>query len=601
MIFDLAKDYLLSKYLFVCTLCFSVVLGLPESVHSQIKYTPDHPTVRAMCDSAFKFVEFSTRDTKHGALSALAVVQYYKRYEQRVPKGNKYVNDVISGILSEFPEEAADYSEIENDRNILVQQELYYPCLALILLAEYDSKEYAPEIKRLLKMLKNRQRPNGAFTYRSQPNSGDTSQTQFAALAMSVAKTHGFNVDVQMAKKTLEWFCASQQGGGQWLYKLVYGAGSGGPGQIPPANQANNTPGLSMQAAGLGSCYLLADFLQLNKRAKSMNKISGKDTGLPRTVTVYVKPIDGENPLNKSGPLTNFDRGKLNSATGSGNKNLIANFKPKNDRWNYYYLYAIERYAYFREQSEGDMRGLEDWYDQVIEQFKADQNSDGSFPQGPAKLEGKTDATAFALLFMVRSSEVINLPIVKGPMDGDIGFKKDAVLVQDDRGRVKSVDAEKNLGDLLEMLKDGANDEQMRELSNSLKKQIVEFRKKGDKDRGQIKAFLRSMIGAKNYFRRLIAVRFLAGEQDMDNAPALIYALGDPDFRIALEAHNGLRLISRKIDSLKISATTQKNAVRDSSVLSQEEKNSMMLEFGSVKTKWTDWFLKIRPGAELLD
>ena len=568
-----------------------------QSADAQVRYTPEHPDVRAMCDAAVRKLEFSTRDTKHGTLCALAVLQYFKRYEQRVPKDNEYINSVVDQVLSEFPE-TPDYS-LDNNRNILVQQELYYPCLALILLAEYDSKKYAAEIKELLTMLERRQRPNGAFTYRSQPNSGDTSQSQFAALAMSVAKTHKFNVNVEMAKKTLDWFCSSQQGNGQWLYKLTY-ANANAPGRPDPT--AENAPSLSMQAAGLGSCYLLADFLQLSKRAKSMSKSMLKDIGLPRTVTIYQKPVDGEESmLTKTGPLAKFDRGKLNSATGTGNRNLIGNFQTQAPRWNYYYLYAIERYAYFREQTEGDMRGMEDWYDQIIDQFKQDQQADGFFPRGRAKLETNVDATAFALLFMVRSSELINLPPTISELDGDVGFKKDVVLIADKSGRVKSVEAEKNLGDLLKMLENGATDEQMQELSDSLKKQIVEFRKKDDKDRGEIKAFLRSMIGSKNYFRRLIAVRFLAGEQDMDNVPALIYALGDPDFRIAVEAHNGLRLISRKIDSLKVSGLTSKNARRDPTALSEDEKSGLVIEFANVKKKWTDWFLKIRPGAELLD
>ncbi len=56
------------------------------------------------------------------------------------------------------------------------------------------------------------------------------------------------------------------------------------------------------------------------------------------------------------------------------------------------------------------------------------------------------------------------------------------------------------------------------------------------------------MLSARNYYRRLIAVDFLAGEQDMDNVPGLIYALGDPDFRVCLEAHDGSHPISRRID-----------------------------------------------------
>ena len=69
----------------------------------------------------------------------------------------------------------------------------------------------------------------------------------------------------------------------------------------------------------------------------------------------------------------------------------------------------------------------------------------------------------------------------------------------------------------------------------------------------------------------------------MDNVPALIYALGDPDLRISAEAHNGLRLISRKLDSIPVSDKPDH------------------AEFQNLKRQWTEWYLRIRPGAELLD
>ena len=109
------------------------------------------------------------------------------------------------------------------------------------------------------------------------------------------------------------------------------------------------------------------------------------------------------------------------------------------------------------------------------------------------------------------------------------------------------------------------------------------------------------MIRARDYFRRLIAVRFLAGEQDMNNVPALLYALGDPDLRICVEAHDGLRLISRKIDSMTISEKTRTNGLRDPDVLTAKESSECRVEFDQMKEQWTEWFLKIRPGAELLD
>ena len=74
-------------------------------------------------------------------------------------------------------------------------------------------------------------------------------------------------------------------------------------------------------------------------------------------------------------------------------------------------------------------------------------------------------------------------------------------------------------------------------LSSSIKSAIREYQTQPEKSRGQARAFLRSLVSDKNYYKRLIAVKFLAGEQDLDNAPALIYAMGDPDVRVCMEAH----------------------------------------------------------------
>jgi hypothetical protein len=187
---------------------------------------------------------------------------------------------------------------------------------------------------------------------------------------------------------------------------------------------------------------------------------------------------------------------------------------------------------------------------------------------------------------------------------GGQGFKEDTVIRKSKSGRITGSNPERDLADMMAMLRDkNISQDQLRELTESLKRQIKEFQSKDGKSRGEVKSFLRGMIGAKDYYRRLIAVRFLAGEQDMDNVPALLYALGDPDFRICLEAHNGLRLISRKIDSISVSDLAKKNALRDPGILEKEPdlKSRLRLEFDTVKKTWTEWFLKIRPGAELFD
>ena len=151
-------------------------------------------------------------------------------------------------------------------------------------------------------------------------------------------------------------------------------------------------------------------------------------------------------------------------------------------------------------------------------------------------------------------------------------------------GKIKSFDVINGLDDVLQLLEGGDVDEQQFELiQDSLAKAIGQLGKDKKRSRREQLAFLRGFVSDRNYFKRLIAVKLLARQQSMDNVAPLIYALGDPDLRICAEAHNGLRLISRKLDSIQV------------------PENAGYADYQNIKKQWTDWFLQIRPGAELLD
>jgi hypothetical protein len=581
---------------------FVFVCGVPTNqLLAQKKYYPDHPVVEAIANKAAEALHSTGRSGKIGeaTLVSLALLQHGKRYRQVVPKDDQIINATVARIVDHFPPEGEEDS---GGGHMFSEREMYFPSLALILLAEYDSKKYAPEIKRLIGLIRDRQRPNGAWSYTSESNTADTSQSQYAALALFVAKQHNFSFEPEIAARALNWYCQTQQPGGIWVYKLNHNQTAEDYGAVVGLK---NAP-LSLQPAAAGTIYLLADLLQLNKRVKSMSSSLAKDVGLPKTVSPFIKPIDNEvNELKREGPLVRFDRGLLARTNGLGNNNLEKAFVVKLAKWSFYYLYAMERYAYFREQAEGDLGNgrMENWYDQTVEYIQEIQDENGAIS---IRASGETTSisTAFALLVLVRSSEVLVLPSATGLVLGGQGFKEDTVIRKSKSGRITGSNPERDLADMMAMLRDkNISQDQLRELTESLKRQIKEFQSKDGKSRGEVKSFLRGMIGAKDYYRRLIAVRFLAGEQDMDNVPALLYALGDPDFRICLEAHNGLRLISRKIDSISVSDLAKKNALRDPGILEKEPdlKSRLRLEFDTVKKTWTEWFLKIRPGAELFD
>ena len=567
---------------------------------AQFQYTPEHTDVEIMVTNAVGYMN-NSRSQKIGesTLKSLAIVQAHKRYYQEVPRDNQVVNATIERILAMFPKvDPESGGPGGTKKTILNQDEVYFPCLATILLAEFDKVKYKDQIKQLIKALQDRQRPNGAFTYLKQPNSADTSQTQYVALALMVAKHHGFRIDKEVADKTLKWLVASQQPGGYWEYKLFVSDPNS------PGKSANLPATHSIQAAALGSAYLMADVLQLSKRKKSMSKAVTIDSQkLPGTVMVYAQPLDDdEDNAPILGPLVKFDMGGLSNSYRAGNAWLEQNFDIAPNRWKYYYLYALERYAWFREQSEGDVGdgAMRDWYDRGVNHLLAQQEDNGRFRNKTFQAENDGVATAFAVLFLVRSSEIFTMASKEGELLGGLGFKQDTEL-RSKNGEIQTTEAERGLADMMNLLDKDLSEEEMQSMMKSLKKAVVEFKQKDNKSRGEIKSFLRSMVSAKSYFRRFIAIRFLAGEQDMDNVPALLYALGDPDFRICLGAHDGLRLISRRIDSLAITESSRNNAQRSTEVLTPEENGALRLEFNRKKEEWTEWFLKIRPGAELLD
>ena len=180
---------------------------------------------------------------------------------------------------------------------------------------------------------------------------------------------------------------------------------------------------------------------------------------------------------------------------------------------------------------------------------------------------------------------VIVLPSNSGRLDGGKGFAEDTRLRLGANGQVRALNPVKGIEDVTSLLEnEDLDNEQLELMAPAIRDAIAKFMKEADdKSRGEKMAFLRGLVTDRNYFRRLFAVEALAAEQNLDNVPALIYALGDPDLTICRKAHDGLRLISRKLESIPVTSGAGRT------------------EFDAVKELWTAWFLKIRPGAELLD
>jgi hypothetical protein len=542
----------------------ALMLAFASVSFAQVKYTPEHEDVYASATRGVNYLqEHLPGETGEAILAGIATIEYTKRYENSVPVDHPTVQHALNRANAAMVD---PMTPLRNDHS------MYAPCLAIILYCDCGDQKYKAQIQELIGALLERQSGDGSFGYFGQEGIGDTSQTQYAALAMWVAKAHGFRVPPQAAKKTLEWLCRSKAPENSWYYNVRNYAAFGG----------NKDFSQSIHCSGLSTVYLLGDYLQLTpnrRKNQQANSLTGLE--LPPSVSIYVEPKDGEE--RKSGPLIGFDRGLLGGAKAGGNKWLANNWTVNSERWNYYYLYALERYAFFRETAEGVVKEIPTWYDQGVEHLFSQQDGGGSWPGGGEVHESGHVNTALAVMFLVRASQVLVMEGGSGLVRGNKGFELDKTIKFNKDGTVTSRDAIKGVEDVMSLLKDGGADEDPELVLAALGTAISEMSSKTDKSRNEQVAFLRSMLEHPKPSRRIIAVKLLAGVQDIDNAPALIYALGDPVLDVQIEAHNGLRLVSRKIDSIEISD------------------NPNAAEFAALKKQWTEWYLGINPGAELLD
>ncbi|MDB4778205.1 hypothetical protein OAG68_01985 [bacterium] len=538
-------------------LCFS-----HQILDAQVDYDPYHPEVQA---AATRGVEFLAKDLSLDAgkaiLAGIATIEHSKRYEETVPLDHPTVLHALekaNGSMERFPTNKSHYA----------------PCLAIILYCSCDAEKYSREINTLLDAIKSRQNQDGGFGYWNQSATGDTSQTQYVALALWVAKAHGFDVPPEVGRDTLDWLCNMQQDSGSWYYLMNFIGGSYSPGGKLVFTH-------SIHCSGISTVYLLGDYLQLTpngRKNQAANQLIGLD--LPPSVSIYVPPKEGT--TRKTGPLISFDRGKLGGVKARANKWLADNWQVDVDNWNYYYLYALERYAFFRETAEGQVKEIPTWYDQGVTYLFRVQNTDGSWGTGEGAQEEEYVNTAFAVMFLVRASEVLVSQGNDGTVKGNKGFTLDKPI-RFENGTVTSQDAIKGVDDVMAILKSDGADEDLELVAEAMTAAIGEMAANDNKSRNEQVAFLRGMLAHKSFERRKIAVKLLAGIQDIDNAPALIYALGDPEREVRVEAHNGLRLISRKVDSIQLAV------------------NANDADFAALKEQWSNWYLGVNPDGKLLD
>lgn len=528
------------------------ILVLGSQLRPAQAIAPDHPDVKALIERSLSFLAGNTHEKIGGrCLIALA----FKKNGRDANFGK--IRDALAACRTQ------NFSTFVNCDN-------YNLALMIIFLCEMDIESDRPLVQQLLGELLKRQLPIGAWTYDGSPV-GDTSQTQYGCLAMWMADRNGYDVPIAAITNALNFFIATQDPSGGWGYHANYPMGSQRVAQSPIT--------MSLTGAALGSLYILKELVLFP--GESPGKASGKTVdgkNVPGAFQV-VGEKKGGNKVTRRRPVTGIDVTRFNNALRDGNAWMEKNFSLEpGAEWKHYAFYAYERYASFKEVVEDDPVPEPKWYNDMYDNLKKTIHANGSYEGGDTPVA----ATAFAVLVLSQSTKkAIKVAGVlgEGIMLGGMGLPPKIENVKEQNGKLVDSPLGGSVDDLLSILEDDDNPELARLAEN---KQTISLDADITKRTSQV-GRLRAMVSAESYETRLVAVRSLAKDRNLDNVPVLLYALSDPDMRVIREADRGLRFISRKLEGVMQIDTPTKE------------------DLANLRKRWRQWYVSIRPDAELLD
>ncbi|WP_254513767.1 hypothetical protein [Anatilimnocola floriformis] len=532
-----------------------IALFCASIVPSAAAVTPESPEVKALIEKALSFLAKETHEKVGGkCLIALA----FKKNGRDANFGK--IKEAVAACQA-HPFAAP------------VQCDNYNLALMIIFLCETEDEAHRPQIQRMLAELLKRQLPIGAWTYDGSPL-GDTSQTQYGVLAMWIADRHGYDVPLPHITNAMNWLIRTQDPTGAWGYHANLPTGSQRAAQLPLT--------LSLSSAAAGSLYILKELVLLPGENPKGTAGGAKDPP-PKKTPGALQAVGGEKKTGPSvtrrRPIQGVDTAALNNVLRDGNGWIEKNFTVEPPaEWKHYAFYAYERYASFREVLEDNAVEEPKWFNDIFENLKKTVKPDGSWDGGDTPVA----ATAFSVLVLSRSTKKAIKraeALGEGILLGGMGLPPDVKDLKERNGKLVSAPLTGNIDDLLSILDDPDNAD-VRAMADD--KSVIALDADLSRRTGQITK-LRAMVSHESYETRIVAVRSIAKVRDLDNVPVLLYALSDPDVRVIREADRGLRFISRKLQGVVELDTPTKE------------------KLATLRSRWREWYVAIKPDAELLD
>jgi hypothetical protein len=503
--------------------------------------TPESPEVKKLVNSALAFLEKNGDERLGGkCLLGLAFLKAGRTNHARVNEALAACRETMS---ANPPDAILD---------------VYSNGLAIIFLCEQSSQTNRREIEWYLSRLKARQKPHGGWGYHDY-TTGDTSQTQYAALAYWEAHRRGFNIDGNSVENLADWIMRTQDPDGCWGYQAQLSTSAG----LVPQTEKNP----SMLSAGMGIAYICADLF-----GATFGQLSAEPHDEESSLPAALRPAGGQ-PDGAARHIRpqRTDIGKLGASIGAGHRWMEKNYEINFSIKVYYYLYGLERYKSFQETIEGTLDESPSWYNDGYKFLAGDQKEDGSW-QGYC---GAECDTAFATLFLLRwTKKSLRRGLGEGSLLSGRGLPANLTRAKMRNGQLIVEQVHTKVDELLSMI-DEKDEAVLDELARDPSQLVVEQVDERSARR------LQQLVRGGEPEVRLLAVRALGRSGNLDYVPSLLYALTDPDPRVVIEARNGLRFISRSFQGYG-----------PPDEFTEQQRYDAL-------DKWKNWYKSIRPAAIL--
>ena len=434
---------------------------------------------------------------------------------------------------------------------------VYAVSLCALLLADADATKYRPELEMVLDWLLSVQKNHGGFGYLGNPG-GDTSQVQYAMLAMWTMDQAGLSVPVEAVENTVRYLKSTIDPSGGWGYVGVISQGN-------PVQQIGVSK--SLATAGAGALLIGCDALGFFRAMKLENQRENEKDGIPPAfVRIDLRPERSSNQSGGSLKLSDLDGITKAAERYHESHGFTGGY------WYYYWRYSQERYESFREIQAGRQPKSPKWYNDGVLELSRLQEADGRWTQS-SKADFYTDdiCSCFSILFLIRSTQKAIGRLDEGVAFGGYGLPQDVSSIRHVGNRIVS-DADASAQDLLKML------EQEDGRGGQLEWQLNQMQLASNPvARGEQVARLARLLTHGSYTARRVAAKLLGRSEDLDQVPVLIDALSDEDPYVPQLAEESLRLLSRKLSHPRLV------------VASEPAQRKAAIEY------WKEWYLGLRP------